>query len=54
MVYDAPKAKGTFKQRLAKMHKVVDALKSDYVKVHPHIECKSMEHLQEELDKVTA
>lgn len=54
MVYDAPKTKGTFKQRLAKMHKVIGDLKSDYVQVHPHIECKSMEHLTEELDKVTA
>lgn len=54
MVYDAPKTKGTFKQRLKRMEEVVGKLNSDYVKVHPHIECKSMEHLTEHVDKVTA
>jgi hypothetical protein len=45
MVYDAPKVKGTFKQRLKKMDEVISKLNSDVVKVHPHVECKSMEHL---------
>ena len=54
MVYDAPKVKGTFKQRLKKMEEVIGKLNSDVVKVHPHYVCKSVEHLTEELDKVTA
>lgn len=35
------------------MHDVIDKLKSDFVKVHPHEECKDFEHLTKELDKVT-
>lgn len=45
MVYDAPKVKGTFKQRLKKMHDVIDKLNSQHVMVHPHHECKDFEHL---------
>lgn len=54
MVYDAPRAKGTFKQRLRKMEDVIGKLNSKYVIVHPHTECKNVEHLMTELDKVVA
>lgn len=54
MVYDAPKAKSTFKQRLQKMEQVIGQLNSDYVKVHPHVVCTGYDNLLQELDRVTA
>jgi DNA ligase-1 len=39
MVYDAPRAKGNFRQRLKKMEDVLGKLGSKVVVVHPHVEC---------------
>jgi hypothetical protein len=34
MVYDAPLEKGNFKERLAKMDKILDQNPNKYVKIH--------------------
>ena len=61
MIFDAPQAKGTFKQRieriknvLGKLHKDDKAGLSKHVMLLEHYPCESKEHLMEELDKVTA
>ena len=58
MVFDAPKAKGTFVQRLATIKKTLEKLHkehpdSKFVQLVDHYECKSSEHLMQELDRVT-
>ena len=58
MVFDAPKMKGTFKQRLERIKKNFDKIhaadpKSDFLQLVEHVEVKSIEHMTEELDKVT-
>ncbi len=58
MVFDAPKAKGTFTQRLATIKKTLDEIhkqhpESKYVQLVDHYECKSSDHLMQELDRVT-
>jgi DNA ligase-1 len=54
MVYDAPKAKGTFQQRLKTIERKLKELKSEYVIPHKHEVCTDMDHLTKELDRVTA
>jgi len=54
MVYDAPKAKGNFKQRLRKIEEVFNKIGGNVLVAHPHQECKSYEHLMEELELVIA
>ncbi len=54
MVYDAPKAKGNFAQRLKLIEKSLTELKSQYVVAHKHVVCTGLDHLNKELDRVTA
>jgi DNA ligase-1 len=54
MIFDAPKMKAPFKKRLDKMKKVVEECKSEYVQVLEHTICKSIEHLNEEMDRIIA
>jgi hypothetical protein len=52
MVYDAPLEKGNFKERLAKMEKIINKNSSNFLKIHKQVICKSINHLNEETDKV--
>ncbi len=54
MVYDAPLETGNFKERLAKMEKILNQNHSSYVKIHKQVICKSVSHLDEETEKVFA
>jgi len=54
MVYDAPKAKGNFAQRLKLIEKSLTDSKSQYVVAHKHVVCTGLDHLNKELDRVTA
>jgi DNA ligase-1 len=58
MVFDAPKMKGTFKQRLDRIKKVFEKIHkevpgSEFLQLVEHTEVKSLEHMTQELDKVT-
>ena len=58
MVFDAPLMKGTFKQRLDKISKRFDKMhkedpSSAFLQLVEHTEVKSLEHMTQELDRVT-
>lgn len=52
VVYDAPGLAKPFKDRIKALQQVLPKLNNPHIKCHPHIECKSREHLIEELDNV--
>mmetsp|Transcript_11880 Transcript_11880/g.11796 ORF Transcript_11880/g.11796 Transcript_11880/m.11796 type:complete len:300 (+) Transcript_11880:407-1306(+) len=55
MVFDTPKMKNEpFSVRLEKINEVVSGLKTPFIEVLEHTECKSRDHMVEEMDKVLA
>ena len=52
MVFDAPKHKGTFTERLEYLEKVFEECDDPNLKLHKHRICKDVTDLQSELDKV--
>lgn len=54
VVFDAPRVKGPFEERLARCEELLGREEARHVIVHPHVECRGFEHLQEELSRVEA
>ena len=54
VVFDAPEAEGTFKQRLSYLHDWFSSVGPPHARLHPHALCEGMEELKEELERVLA
>lgn len=53
-VFDAPAAPESFEGRLALLQNWFSASQARFAQLLPHIRCRGVEHLREELDRVTA
>ncbi len=54
LVFDAPDAPGPFEDRMKFLQDGASAWKNPFTTLHDHAPCKGLEHLLEELDRVTA
>jgi DNA ligase-1 len=54
VVFDAPNARGTFEDRLAHAGKVLDRAGAPYARCHEHVQCRGIDHLRDELQRVEA
>mmetsp|Transcript_2487 Transcript_2487/g.4183 ORF Transcript_2487/g.4183 Transcript_2487/m.4183 type:complete len:157 (+) Transcript_2487:756-1226(+) len=54
MVYDAPLLSGNFKKRLNVLEVAIEKNNSPHVVMHKQIQCKSVQHLDAEMDRVIA
>jgi DNA ligase-1 len=52
VVFDAPAHGGVFEERLSFFHDYVTQETPPYAVAHPHEECRGLDHLREELDRV--
>jgi len=54
LVFDAPDAKGPFEDRMKFLQDNVGGWKNTFTTIHQHATCEGMDHLFEELERVTA